>query len=150
MKKRGWFWKTVVIIVLLAPALTVVSEIRDRKDDATASSSDRNKSTGRVEEKTDSRAADTPSDDGITPELKEFLEAYENCMDEYCEFMENYDASNLKMLEKYNDFMQKFIVFSDKAQKYDPEEMTDADSIYYLETMNRIEIKMLKTVQNMQ
>jgi hypothetical protein len=54
------------------------------------------------------------------------------------------------MLEKYNDFMQKFIVFSDKAQKYDPEEMTDADSIYYLETMNRIEIKMLKTVQNMQ
>ena len=60
--------------------------------------------------------ADSVSSEGVTPELKEFLDSYESFIDEYCAFMEKYnagktDTSDLleytSLLEKEADFAQK-------------------------------------------
>ena len=86
----------------------------------------------------------------ISPELPEFREAYEAYMDEYCEFMENYNSSDLTQLTRYLSLMQKLNDFSAKADKYDQSAMTDAEAVLYLETLNRIQVKLLKTTQKLQ
>ena len=86
----------------------------------------------------------------ISPELREFLESYEAFMDEYVVFAETYDSSNIEMLTQYANMMNKYYDFAKKAEAYDSSTMTDAEAIYYAETLNRISIKLLKASQNMQ
>ena len=104
-------------------------------------------------ENTQTNTANTtePAKDGnyISPDLKAFLQSYEAFMDEYCEFMENYNSSDATQLLKYASLMQKYSDFAKKADAYDESTMTDAESIYYAEVLNRISIKLLKAQQNM-
>lgn len=85
----------------------------------------------------------------IRPELIEFLEAYESFMDEYCEFMENYDASDAALLAEYTDLFAKYSDFLEKAEKWDEEDLTDEETIYYVEVMNRVNEKLLKVSQGL-
>ena len=91
----------------------------------------------------------TKDKDYISPELKEFLQSYEAFMDEYCEFMEHYDSANATQLLEYASLMQKYSDFAKKADEYDESTMTDAETIYYVETLNRINVKLMKASQNM-
>ena len=93
-----------------------------------------------AEAEADSAGTDAP--DGISPELKEFLDSYEAFMDEYCEFMKNYDESDSAALLKYADLMKKYYDFSEKAEAWDEENMTDEESLYYLKVMNRVNEKL--------
>ncbi|MBP9997166.1 MAG: zinc ribbon domain-containing protein [Lachnospiraceae bacterium] len=94
---------------------------------------------------TDGSSQEDKSDaSGVDPELKSFLDAYEKFMDEYCEFMENYDVNDLSMLVEYAEVMEKYADFAEKADAYDSEKMSDADSLYYLEVMNRVNLKLAK------
>ena len=47
--------------------------------------------------------------DGIRPEFKEAMNAYEAFYDEYCDFMKKYseNPTNLKLLAQYVDMMSK-------------------------------------------
>ena len=82
---------------------------------------------------------------GVTPELKEFLDSYEAFMNEYCDFMETYDASDLGALVTYMDLLGKYSDFADKADDYDTSEMSDADLKYYLDVTTRIEKRLIDT-----
>lgn len=91
------------------------------------------------------KADDNTSDvTGVDPDLKAFLDSYEAYMDEYCDFMENYDANDLTMLTKYADMMTKYADFAEKADAYDSDTMSPADSAYYLEVMTRVNAKLAK------
>ena len=83
---------------------------------------------------------------GVTPELKAFLDSYEEFMDEYVSFMKKYQAStdSSAMLMDYLNFMQKYNEFSEKADAYNTDEMSDADAAYYLEVTGRIYQKLLQ------
>ena len=75
---------------------------------------------------------------GITVSFKEEMDAYEDFMNEYCDFLEHYDPSDLSMLTKYADLMAKYAVFMEKIEKIDENELTEADLAYYLEVNARI------------
>ena len=83
----------------------------------------------------------------VDPELKAFLDGYEDFMDEYVDFMKKYsdDPGNaMSMMGEYMEMLQKYEEFAAKAEKYDTDTMSPADAAYYLEVMTRIEKKMLE------
>lgn len=85
--------------------------------------------------------------DGVDPELKAFLDGYEDFMDEYIVFMKKYmnDPGNaVAMLGEYASIMEKYGEFAEAVDKYDEKEMSTEDAKYYLEVTNRINQKMLE------
>ena len=83
----------------------------------------------------------------ISAELKEFLDSYESFMDEYCTFMKNYDSSDMSKLMDYMQILQKYTDFAEKANAWSDKELTDAETVYYLEVMNRVNAKLLEVVK---
>lgn len=100
--------------------------------------------TADTEEVTEEVTEEKEETNGVDPDLKAFLDSYEAYMDEYCEFMENYDASDAKMLLQYAEMMTKYADFAEKADAYDSDTMSAADSAYYLEVMTRVNAKLAK------
>ena len=87
--------------------------------------------------------------DGISPELKDFLNSYEAFMDEYCAFMESYDSSDAAALLKYSSLMAKYAEFAKKADEWNSRAMNDAETLYYVQVMNRVNEKLLKVSAGM-
>lgn len=82
----------------------------------------------------------------IRPEIREFLDAYEACMNEYVTFMQKYlsDPMNaVSMLGDYYRILDRYIEFSDKIDAMDVDELTDAELRYYLEVTGRVNQKLL-------
>ena len=88
------------------------------------------------------------SADGVTPELKKFLDEYEALMNDYCDFMETYDQSDTSAMMEYLSMLQKYADFVEAADAYDQDEMSDADLKYYLEVTTRIEKRLLEVSTN--
>lgn len=83
---------------------------------------------------------------GVDPELKAFLDSYEDFVDEYVAFMKKYmeNPNNvMSMLSQYTEIMSKYEDFADKIDKYDSSKMSTEDAKYYLEVTNRCSQKML-------
>lgn len=89
------------------------------------------------------------TESNIRPELKAFLDSYESFIDEYCKFMENYNASDITMLMKYTEVLSKYADFAEKADAWKSKDMNNAELIYYTEVMNRVSVKLLKVSQNL-
>lgn len=85
--------------------------------------------------------------DQISPELKAFLDSYEAFVDEYVEFMEHYNASDFSQLAKYAQLLQKYTDFAAKADDWESKDLNDAETVYYMEVMNRVSVKLLKAAQ---
>ena len=100
--------------------------------------------TPETSDETEAEAEPETDADGISPELKEFLDSYEAFMDEYCEFMKNYDESDATQLLEYASLMAKYSDFAEKAEAWDEEEMTDEELVYYVKVMNRVNEKLLE------
>lgn len=84
---------------------------------------------------------------GVNPELKEFLDSYEAFIDEYVDFMKNYneDPGNaISLLADYTEMMLEYADFAEKISEYDSEDMSVADAAYYLEVVNRCNKKLLE------
>ncbi len=84
--------------------------------------------------------------DNIRPEFKEAMDSYEAFFDEYCEFMKKYMESDdlLSMMTDYASYMAQYSETMDKLEKMGEEEMSDAESAYYLEVMTRINTKLME------
>lgn len=83
----------------------------------------------------------------VDPELKAFLDSYEEFMDEYIAFMKKYseDPSNaVSMLTEYATIMEKYGDFAEKIDQYDEKEMSTEDAKYYLEVTTRVTQKMFE------
>lgn len=87
--------------------------------------------------------------DGVDPDLKKFLESYEAYIDAYIDFMlkMNENPDDITIIAEYGDMMVKYAEFAEAIEeydeKYDNEEMSDADMKYYLEVMTRIDKKLI-------
>ena len=83
---------------------------------------------------------------GVDPELKAFLDSYEEFVDEYVVFMKKYMADPMNavsMLTEYSEIMGKYADFAEKVDQYDSKEMSTEDAKYYLEVTTRCTQKML-------
>ena len=87
--------------------------------------------------------------DGIRPEFREAMESYEAFFDEYVAFMEAADDENTSAdyLMKYYDYLAKYTDAMEKLEAVDESELSPQEDILYLETMNRINVKLMKAAQ---
>ena len=84
---------------------------------------------------------------GVDPDLKAFLDSYEDFVDEYVDFMKKYmaDPTNVMgMLTEYTDMMTELADFETKLDAYDTNNMSTQDAAYYLEVTTRCTQKMLE------
>ena len=125
-------------------AARAVTEAAQEKAEQTGAEQADAGQTGAAEEKKGG------AEDGVDPELKAFLDSYEDFVDEYIEFMQKYTANptDLSLLAGYADFMQKYADFAEKVDDYDTKDMSAADSAYYIEVTARCSQKMLKALGN--
>ena len=78
----------------------------------------------------------------IRDDIKEAIDSYEAFVDEYCKFMENYDASDISSLAKYTDLLSKEIEMSKEFEDIEDMELTNAEALYYSEVSVRCLKKM--------
>ncbi len=91
-------------------------------------------------------AEEEVSEQTIRPEVKEAIDAYEKFIDEYIAFMEKYeesDGSDLGMLMEYMTFISDLEEYLEKMDDLE-NDLTDAESWYFLEVMNRCNEKIYK------
>ena len=97
-------------------------------------------SSGHSKDKAKGTAKDKTGVDenGVTLSFKEEVDAYEEFMNEYCDFMDHYDSSDLSMLAQFTKMMAKYAQYTGKMEEIDESELSPADSAYYLEANTRI------------
>lgn len=83
--------------------------------------------------------------DGMRPEFKEAMDAYETFYDEYCEFMVEFqkNPSDLTLLAEYGELLIKVAEMDEAFEKWTKDEMNDAELKYYLEVSNRVMQKLV-------
>ena len=83
--------------------------------------------------------------DGVDPELKEFLDSYEDFVDDYVAFMKKYykNPTDLSLLSEYSEFLQKYTEMASQVDDFDINEMSEKDYDYYLEVTSRCTEKLL-------
>ena len=84
---------------------------------------------------------------GVTPELADFLLSYELFIDDYCTFMESFDSSNPLLLVRYSELLKQATELEEKANTYDESSMSTIDQTFYLESMTRINQRLLEANQ---
>lgn len=117
----------------------IINSVTVNKSIETSSSSSVSSGGGRTES-----SSVTMNTNGVTPELKEFLDSYEAYMNQYIAFMQKYENSDdaYAMLSDYLDMMQQYADFAEKLGQYDTDKMSAADSAYYLEVTTRVAKKL--------
>lgn len=87
----------------------------------------------------------TSATNEIRADVKEALDSYEEFFDEYCAFMKKFNdnPSDLSLLGEYASFMAQYADAMDKLDKM-KSDLNNAEMKYYLEVMNRINIKLLE------
>ena len=73
----------------------------------------------------------------IREEIKEAIDSYETFVDEYCEFMKNYDSSDMSLLSEYLELLSKEAEMAEKFAAIEDQDLTEAEQAYYLEVSLR-------------
>lgn len=108
--------------------------------------------TDTKEEKIDTKENNTSKkeevDDGtINSDFKAAMDSYEAFFDEYIAFMKKYsesDGTDLDLAADYISYLDKYSKFVEDFEKWDDEELNDAEMIYYLEVQTRVSKKLLE------
>lgn len=84
--------------------------------------------------------------DEIRPEFREALDGYEAFFDEYCTFMQMYEAdpTDPELLAGYAQFMGRYADAMAGMETLDDGEINDAETRYYIEVTSRISQKLLE------
>lgn len=118
----------------------------DTKTDDTSADASADTSAEKETEETEAADAssqepdESVSDDDIRPEFKEAMDSYEAFFNEYCDFMEKYNASDdqTSMLAEYADYMAKYADMLDKMDDIGDDDLTTAEAAYYAEVSARV------------
>ena len=87
--------------------------------------------------------------DGIRPEFKESMDAFEKFFDDYYDFCVKYSKAEdtTSMMMDYLTWMTDYAETMEKIDEIDEESLTPAEDAYYLEVMLRIEKRSLEAMQ---
>lgn len=85
---------------------------------------------------------------GISPEFKAAMDSFEAFFDSYIDFMNRYETADepLFMLADYLLFLSQYVEMMAALEAYGSKELTHAESVYYLELLNRINGKLMKAI----
>ena len=158
--KRWWFWVLAVIVIAgLAVRSGVKAPTKVDTRQTTPAVTSAPQATARptaaptAEPEAEPTEEPTPepqtaaAENEIRPEVKEFLDAYEACMDEYVDFMQKYlnadPTSMVSMMGDYYSILARYTEFAEKIDAFVESELTNAELAYYLEVTNRVSQKLL-------
>ena len=158
--RRWWFWVLAVIVIAgLAGRLGAKTQTKPTARQTAPAATSAPQATARptaaptaepTAEPTEEPAPEpqiAAAENEIRPEVKEFLDAYEACMDEYVEFMQKYlnadPTSMVSMMGDYYSILARYTEFAEKIDAFDESELTNAELAYYLEVTNRVSQKLL-------
>ena len=85
-------------------------------------------------------AAESELVDGLRPEFKQAMDAYEDFYGEYCDFMVKYkeNPSDLSLLAEYADIMERAVEMDEAFREWEDEDLNNEELKYYLEVNNRV------------
>lgn len=89
------------------------------------------------------------AEDGLRPEFTTAMDNYEAFIDEYCAFMKTYaesDGLDVELLTEYGNYMKKYTEAMEAFEAWD-NDMSEAETAYYLEVQNRTMRKLLEVLE---
>lgn len=95
---------------------------------------------------TETKPNDTGLVDGMRKDFKDAMDSYEAFMDEYVAFMKKYsdNPSDVGLLADYTKYMSKYADMVDKFDKWESEDLNDAELAYYIDVQARVSKKLLE------
>lgn len=84
------------------------------------------------------------AEDEIRPDIKEAIDKYESFMNQYCDFMKSYDATDMSMLSEYSELMTEYAEMSASFDAIENEDLTTAELAYYMEVQSRVSQALLE------
>ena len=78
--------------------------------------------------------------DGLRPEFKEAMDAYEDFYTEYCDFLKQYTANptDLSLFAKYGDMLERAEEMNKAFEEWDENDLNNEELKYYLDVNNRV------------
>lgn len=97
------------------------------------------------ETKTEVKSESIELVDGMRPEFKAAMDAYETFYDEYCDFMAKYKANptDSELITEYADMMEEIVDMDEKFKEWENDNLNSEELKYYIEVSSRITQKML-------
>lgn len=94
---------------------------------------------------TETKPNDTELVDGMRKDFKDAMDSYEAFMDEYVAFMKKYsdNPSDVSLLADYTKYMSKYADMVEKFDKWESEDLNDAELAYYIDVQARVSKKLL-------
>lgn len=94
---------------------------------------------------TETKPNDTDLVDGMRIDFKDAMDSYEAFMDEYVAFMKKYsdNPSDVGLLADYTKYMSKYADMVEKFDKWESEDLNDAELAYYIDVQARVSKKLL-------
>ena len=91
----------------------------------------------------ESEEADTNT---IGTEFKAAMDSYEKFMNDYVAFLKKYEANpnDLSLLSDYAKYMSDYAEVVEDFEKWEDEELNDAELTYYVEVQSRVTKKLLE------
>lgn len=95
---------------------------------------------------TETNPNDTDLVDGMRKDFKDAMDSYEAFMDEYVAFMKKYsdNPSDVSLLVDYTKYMSKYADMVEKFDKWESEDLNDAELAYYIDVQARVSKKLLE------
>ena len=83
--------------------------------------------------------------DGMRPEFKEAMDAYEAFYSEYCDFMMEYkkNPTDLTLITKYGELLTKAVEVDEAFAAWDEDDLNNEELKYYLEVNTRVMQKLV-------
>lgn len=121
---------------------SAVEDAKDRMSEALEGNA------GKTDEPATEQTAATetaPQNDSgdIRPDVREAIDSYEAFVDEYCEFMKDYDVTDYSKLSDYMDLVQKQLEMNKQFEELSKKDLNQAEILYYSEVAARCSKKIL-------
>ena len=114
------------------PGIEPAASVEETEDLATEP--EQNKSVS------DEDSLNTTLVDGLRPEFKEAMDAYEDFYTEYCDFLKQYTANptDLSLFAKYGDMLERAEEMNKAFEEWDENDLNNEELKYYLDVNNRV------------
>ncbi|MBR2289415.1 MAG: hypothetical protein IJ867_02065 [Clostridia bacterium] len=140
---------TIIGIILVIPFLRLdtVKLRSSSKDKPTSSNIEIPSSIVTPKEEVVENNNDENTDNsGLSAEFKKAMDSYEKFMEEYISFMKRYavNPSDISLLTEYSNYLEKYNQMIEDFEKWDSEDLNDAEMAYYIEVQTRVSQKLSK------
>ena len=88
----------------------------------------------------------TTNNIGLRTEFKNAMDSYEKFVDEYIIFMQKYNSNptDYELIKEYATYLGKYNDMVNKFEKWEDEDLNDAETAYYIEVQTRVNKKLME------